>query len=244
MQYKIDIPAPCHESWANMSPTEKGRFCNSCEKEVQDFTRMTEAQIILALKREKHVCGRLTSKQLEKPWIVPEKKWQVNWGLAIGLSAMLLVSYPILAHENLQETRIELVKENEKTVDTSDQLNDSLIFEGVVYSEEKEPLPFVNVMVKSDGIIVRGTTTDMDGKFSVKIACDSKDGKLDIEFSYIGFGNMTLQNIEKSNSDLVVIMEENSTIIGSIIILSEDPIIYKTHKEDVYIREGNDFIKQ
>ena len=36
----IEIPKPCHESWAEMTPTEQGQFCSSCQKCVTDFTSM------------------------------------------------------------------------------------------------------------------------------------------------------------------------------------------------------------
>lgn len=38
--------------------------------------------------------------------------------------------------------------------------------EGLVLSDTKEPLPFANVMVEGTTI---GTTTDIDGKFTLKI---------------------------------------------------------------------------
>ena len=43
--FHIDIPTPCKEGWQNMAPTEKGAFCNSCQKEVIDFTQKTPAEI-------------------------------------------------------------------------------------------------------------------------------------------------------------------------------------------------------
>lgn len=31
---QLSISEPCHENWHNMTPTEQGRFCNACAKEV------------------------------------------------------------------------------------------------------------------------------------------------------------------------------------------------------------------
>ena len=66
---QLSIPEPCHESWQQMSPTEQGRFCNACAKEVIDFSTMTDIQVLnyfSALTHEK-VCGRVLSTQLEHP---------------------------------------------------------------------------------------------------------------------------------------------------------------------------------
>jgi hypothetical protein len=37
---QISIPEPCHENWHTMTPTQQGRFCNACAKEVVDFSMM------------------------------------------------------------------------------------------------------------------------------------------------------------------------------------------------------------
>lgn len=43
---KITIPTPCHEDWSKMSPSERGRFCGSCKKEVHDFTGKSDEHVI------------------------------------------------------------------------------------------------------------------------------------------------------------------------------------------------------
>ena len=64
--YSISIPKPCHEDWSQMSPNEKGRFCQSCSKSVIDFTSMAKESIedYLVSNNDKKICGRFKSTQL------------------------------------------------------------------------------------------------------------------------------------------------------------------------------------
>ncbi len=67
--YKIAIPKPCHEEWNTMTPSEKGRFCNSCKKVVIDFTKMSSPQIHEFIekkqKQNQKVCGHFKKTQLD-----------------------------------------------------------------------------------------------------------------------------------------------------------------------------------
>ncbi|MFL9844605.1 hypothetical protein [Flavobacterium rhizosphaerae] len=65
--YKISIPTPCHEGWDNMAPVESGRFCQSCAKNVIDFSGMTDAEVKSYLESHKgeSICGRLHKSQVE-----------------------------------------------------------------------------------------------------------------------------------------------------------------------------------
>jgi len=48
---QLSVENPCHENWENMSPSEKGRFCGSCQKQVVDFTNMTDGQVAAFFKK-------------------------------------------------------------------------------------------------------------------------------------------------------------------------------------------------
>ena len=65
--YKLSIPAPCHESWDGMAPNADGRFCGQCQKTVTDFTGMTNAQVnaYMQLNAGRKICGRFETKQLD-----------------------------------------------------------------------------------------------------------------------------------------------------------------------------------
>lgn len=66
VQYAIQDP--CHANWNEMQPEVQGRFCNSCEKSVVDFTTMSDFSIVNYLENHKDekVCGRFTQPQLNR----------------------------------------------------------------------------------------------------------------------------------------------------------------------------------
>ena len=64
----ISIPEPCHENWADFTPTQKGAFCGSCQIDVVDFSNKTPDEIKAILKENagKHMCGRFRKSQLNE----------------------------------------------------------------------------------------------------------------------------------------------------------------------------------
>ncbi len=62
---KFTIPKPCHENWENMLPEEKGKFCESCQKTVYDFTQTSDEKIQQIFEKENgNICGRFREDQL------------------------------------------------------------------------------------------------------------------------------------------------------------------------------------
>lgn len=65
--YLLQLDNPCPESWEGMHPTDTGRFCDTCAKNVVDFTSLTDDQILAQLKKsETNFCGRVTETQLNR----------------------------------------------------------------------------------------------------------------------------------------------------------------------------------
>ncbi len=244
MQYKIHIPAPCHESWANMSPTEKGRFCTSCKKEVTDFTAMTESQIYLYVKGKDAVCGRVTSKQLQKTPVLRETSWSVNWAMAIGLNAILLVSVPIYGQSTTvdnQQTIIQMVDQ----VEVGNEIqNDSLMLQGFVMDELGDPLPFVNIILQvysyGSWSTIRGTTTDLDGNYTMKELEGLEADTLQLEISNIGFETKIVAVSPDFMEIQLIEGGEGPYLLGDVQILIERP----DFKGSIFTRDGNDFIQE
>ena len=44
--FSISIKSPCQENFESFEPTQKGGFCDSCQKEVIDFTKMSSQEIL------------------------------------------------------------------------------------------------------------------------------------------------------------------------------------------------------
>jgi len=75
----INIPQTCHQSWQQMTPTTRGRHCNSCCKTVVDFTTMTDDKIIQYLSLKTDICGRFEPAQLN---IISHKLYTENLAAA------------------------------------------------------------------------------------------------------------------------------------------------------------------
>jgi protocatechuate 3,4-dioxygenase beta subunit len=73
---QLSIPKPCHEDWNVMTPVEKGKFCGSCQKQVVDFSNMSDRDIAQFFKKPStgSVCGRFMTDQLDRSIEIPKKR--------------------------------------------------------------------------------------------------------------------------------------------------------------------------
>jgi CarboxypepD_reg-like domain len=88
---QLNIATPCHENWEAMSPAEQGKFCGSCQKQVVDFTSMSDRQVAEFFKKPStgSVCGRFMTDQLDRAIEIPRKRipW-VKYFFTIALPAL------------------------------------------------------------------------------------------------------------------------------------------------------------
>ena len=90
---QLTIAEPCHENWDGMTPVEKGKFCGSCQKQVIDFSNMSDRQVAEFFKKPStgSVCGRFMTDQLDRPIEIPRKRipW-VKYFFQIAIPAFLV----------------------------------------------------------------------------------------------------------------------------------------------------------
>lgn len=90
MKYRITIPEPCHENWDKMTPTEKGRFCAVCEKNLVDFTTYSTQALFREVSASSgNVCGRFRNDQLER--LIYEKPHKKTGVVKYALTSLLAV---------------------------------------------------------------------------------------------------------------------------------------------------------
>jgi hypothetical protein len=89
--YRLDLHNPCAENWDAMPPTAQGRFCQSCAKNVVDFTDLSDDQTLSIFNKSKGtLCGRVTETQLNRD-LVSRSESTFSTRLFKAFSALLML---------------------------------------------------------------------------------------------------------------------------------------------------------
>lgn len=126
--YSISIPKPCHEDWSQMTPNEKGRFCQSCTKTVVDFTKMSTSEIqdYIYKNKNQRICGHIKQSQLDTINLkIPETVFNQNLSFHRVFLLALLVSMGLTLF-NCEDEKgrtkkiesVEIVESHKKAIDT------------------------------------------------------------------------------------------------------------------------------
>jgi len=195
MKHTIDIPEPCHEKWKDMTPTEKGRHCANCQKEVIDFTNYSDAQIIQHIQNNKNICGVFRNEQLNRELQVPKKQRFRRMAAAlVGISSLISFSEPVYAQISQTETNTQKVIAPKLDSISWVQIT------GTVYNSEKVPLVNVQVFTKNENI---RTVTDENGAFLIAIPKEKFQKEIDLVASHTDYETKTLA-INQNDSNLYV----------------------------------------
>lgn len=203
---KISIPEPCHENWLEMSPTEKGKFCGSCQKKVIDFTKSSDREIIFAFKKEQKLCGRFRISQLDREMIIPKEKKSI-WIVA----ATSLIAFLGLGNQTAKaQDNIKIEQTENKQINDSKSSNKKLkIYTGIVYDEQNFPLPSVNVNNKRKNST---TYTNFDGTFSIM----AKKGDV-LTFTFLDYDQVKFKVMDETNIQIILKSKDNSNITDVVV---------------------------
>ena len=179
-QFQVSIKSPCTENFNHFAPTKEGGFCNSCQKEVIDFSTMKAKEITKYFKTHsgQNTCGRFNSKQLTSYTYSEPHKRKISFISSLAISFIALFS--------LAKGQAQTIKSNDELGAVNPIRNQTIAIEnnitvkGVV-SEDGTPLPGANVVLEGTAI---GTSTDFDGKFEFPEPLKKGDV---LVFSYLGF---------------------------------------------------------
>lgn len=132
MSFQIKNTFSCHEDWGKMSPTEKGRFCNACQKEVIDFTILSKSEIVEVFRQNNFqtLCAKAEKSQLETIYIDSNiDNFTVKMPFWQKFLVILLVCF------GPEMLNVQVVFSQDSLVEQTEIIKDSIIIEDSVKNE-------------------------------------------------------------------------------------------------------------
>lgn len=219
---QISIKDLCQQAYDSFSSTNLGGFCLNCNKEVIDFTGMTENELIHYFSRiNGDICGRFLKGQL-KTYETKKQGAMNNFlpktaGIA-GFSLLALCATPSSFAQDAAIADVSPKEQNDPITKRSGQVvqaQRTYTAKGVVLDEENQPLPGVNVVLRGT---TTGTQTDFEGKFTFPKKLDEGDV---LVFSYLGYETKTykVKTSASTTKDISIQFKASDvTLLGAVVV--------------------------
>lgn len=105
---QIIIPNACHENWNEMTWQEQGRFCNACQKQVIDFSGMSDKELLAYISQPGiSSCGRFSNDQLNRNLKPPQTRKHFSGALVVW---NVLLATLLITKANAQEKPVKKKK--------------------------------------------------------------------------------------------------------------------------------------
>ena len=224
----LAIPTPCHENWEEMTPMQNGKFCSNCQKKVIDFSLMSDREIIAYFEGQNGiVCGRMTQSQLARPLSYQPAKQTAALAKFVFSFLSILAVKNAVAQTPLYVTNAPISKHENMDIATTTEIDttkaqDEIIIEGTVVDSIKNEGAYpANIILlddslKSTGI---GTTTDVDGNFSLRLTPQKAGESIHLLVSALGYERKYFNyviNKENENFRILVKVAITNHFIGLI----------------------------
>jgi hypothetical protein len=216
----LSIEKPCSENWNSFTATTRGGFCGSCQKEVIDFTQMSDDEVMRYFEqRHGHVCGRFSVHQLKtykRDFVKVNPGWKL-FAASVVSSVLLLSSKSTFAQQSIERNAVVLEYSNHNS-DVNEA--NEVVVKGRVLDEEGLPLPGVNVWIQGKEI---ETVTDVNGVFEI-----SKSLRVGttLNFSFIGYETKqyVINDSQNFSVSMVISMEMDQLVMmGEVAVVGEKP---------------------
>ncbi len=221
-KFQLQIPEPCHEDWNKMTPGDKGRFCDSCQKTVHDFTGMSDAQLIAFFKKPStgSVCGRFYNDQLERDFEIPRKR--IPW-----LKYFFQFAIPVFLTglKSYSQGKPFVKEKNDSSVCTNINSGEIIVMGqrgipvvkneilGKVVDENGKGIPYASITVKGSK---EGVMCDSTGFFQFEISAYEKRPTLIA--SCVGYSEQERQIDLKKTGSIEITLSTNATLSGEVVV--------------------------
>jgi CarboxypepD_reg-like domain/Secretion system C-terminal sorting domain len=219
-QLQLSIPEPCHQNWHDMNPTQQGRFCNACAKEVIDFSTMSDSEVLgyfSSIKNEK-VCGRAYPDQLDRAITMPKeikkaKFWYWNY------AAMFFLFFSKMTMKAQAQGQVITVPAK---IDVSTELQGqlggfiitkSMAFTGKITDKDDNPIPFASIKIKGANT---GVSASDNGEFSITGVTKNTI----LEVSAVGFKTIDISPAAISPAHSIILEKAANTTLDTVKLVS------------------------
>ena len=219
--FRIQIADPCHEEWDQMSPNEKGSFCQSCQKTVVDFSKLSDRQVAAYFKNPPtKTCGRFRPEQLNRT--IPVYR-EMKPSFATRAASFFLTS--MLAAGSLQATTTNFFNpisihqvEGKSVITLTDNeviptTKGKRVIEGIIVDKNNKPLVDISVICKDSN-----TFTDKNGKFKLAIPDDFKGTKILVTYTDITHKVQKVYQIDSLPKNEKIIFSEKYIVARPMIL--------------------------
>lgn len=204
-----------------MSPTEKGRFCAVCTKEVVDFTKKSDEEIVAHVKNaDDKTCGVFLPSQLHEPsqlslskspWEFRLKKWMVSSLAMVGL-------FSLSKQSSAQKIGKIAIRGDVAVIEDHNTTKEESVVYGQVLDAEDKPVAGAHVSIYYEGEFIADTTTIANGAFRFVIPPGKVlNGKIDIYASNNRkYKEVNGLQLKQRNTRIQLRLEEEIVIMGEI----------------------------
>lgn len=208
-KFNLTISKPCSEKFNQFNKTKAGGFCNSCQKEVIDFRKMSDSQLMTYFKnKERKTCGYFKTSQLKEYTQINEIRRTSKFKF-LRIAAVAFISLTSLHHIQAQEQKpkSEIVQKSNEISNNKNNKKEvqEKLFSGTIL-DESGPLPGANIVLKGTSI---GTISNFDGEFEFPKAL--KEGDI-LVVSFLGYATQNIL-IGKDQSIVNLVMEEELSCV-------------------------------
>lgn len=221
-QKSLVIAQPCHENWGKMTPTEKGRFCDSCTKEVVDFRSKKKEDVIEYLENyrgEGQTCGQFHPAQIDE---VGKNYIHSSFFKRAGISFLAFLGFFSFKEAKGQQKMGKVAIKGDvsyKEWDESKQKMEVTIF-GSVRTLTGDKISGAEISLQYEGKQLAIAKTIANGSFTVKLQVDKSMKAITLYTKADGYEikSNVIPNPQKERIKVDVIMESEIMVLGQIAI--------------------------
>lgn len=210
----LSIPNPCHENWEAMTPSDKGRFCSSCQKTVIDFTNMSDRQLVEFFKKPPpSVCGRVHDDQLNRDIVISKKRipW-VKYFFQISLPAFLIAMKASAQKSKILigDTTYCTPMMGKVAIPAPEVYSETKTISGQILDDKGNKVSFASVSIKNTK---NGVQADAEGAFKINAPLNST-----LVFSAVGYNSKEIA-LNGQSTNLIVVFETKDIVLSGEVIV-------------------------